>query len=85
MKVVIVALKDRATDTFGVPSFVPHLGGALRSFADEVNRKGEGNQLAAHPEDFDLFELGVYDDSKGSFEVLERPRQVAVGKDLVRS
>lgn len=87
MKLVIVAIKDRAIDAFGTPFFVAHLGGALRSFSDEVNRRDpEGkNQLAAHPEDFDLYEIGVYDDASAKFELLERPRQVAVGKDQVRS
>lgn len=87
MKLVIVAIRDRAVNAFGMPNFVPALGGAMRSFADEVNRKdSEGrNQLSAHPEDFDLFELGTYDDQEAVFELLERPRQVAVGKDLVRS
>lgn len=87
MKLVIVAIRDRAVDAFGMPNFVPALGAAMRSFADEVNRKDDQgrNQLNAHPEDFDLYELGVYDDSEASFDLLDRPRQVAIGKDLVRS
>lgn len=87
MKLVIVAIRDRAVNAFGTPFFVTHIGGALRSFQDEVNRKDvEGkNQLAHHPEDFDLYELGAYDDATGAFELLERPRQVAVGKDQVRA
>lgn len=87
MRLVIVAIRDRAVDAFGTPFFVPALGGALRSFADEVNRRDpEGkNQLAAHPEDFDLYELGSYNDGDAKFELLEKPRQVAIGKDQVRS
>lgn len=82
MRLIVVAIRDRAANVFGVPSFVPSLGSAVRSFSDEVNRPGENNVLNRHPEDFDLYELGVYDDNSGTFETLT-PRQVAVGKDLV--
>lgn len=85
MKLVIVAIRDRASNAFGRPNFVVALGQALRGFGDEINRKAEDNQLSQHPEDFDMYELGSYEDTDATFELLERPRQVAVGKDLVRS
>lgn len=81
----ICAVRDRAADCFGQPFFVPAIGGAIRSFGDEVNRKAEGNSLAAHPEDFDLYELGTFDDNTATFDLLKQPRQLAVGKDQVRS
>jgi len=81
----IVAMRDRAADVFAAPNFVASIGGAIRSFADEVNRKAEGNVLNAHPEDFDLFELGEYDDQSASFMLLDNPRQIAIGKDLKRA
>ena len=65
MKQVVVAVKDRAADAFGRPFFVQTQGVAIRSFMDEVNRQAEDNQLYQHPDDFDLFELGMYDDSTG--------------------
>lgn len=83
MRYKILAIRDRAIDSFGVPVFSASVGGAIRSFADEVNNPREGNQLHKHPEDFDLFALGEYDDATGEFDV-SRPQQVAVGKDLVR-
>lgn len=84
MKLHILAVRDRAADAFAAPMFVVSIGGAIRSFADEVNRRADGNQLSAHPEDFDLYEVGLYNDADASFELLERPRQIAVGKDLVK-
>jgi hypothetical protein len=80
----IVAIRDRAGDVFAQPIFVTNLGGALRSFADEINRKAENNQLNTHPEDFDLFEIGSYNDETAAIES-QMPRQLAVGKDLIRS
>lgn len=81
---VICAVRDRATVSFGQPIFVVALGEAHRSFVDEVNR--DGSPFNAHPEDYDLYELGTYDDGIGRIVMLpEGPRQVAIGKDLIRS
>lgn len=85
MKLHVLSVRDRAADVFGQPMFVPAVGVGVRSFVDELNRQGPDNVLSRHPEDFDLYELGTYDDNTGRFQQLDDgPRQVAVGKDLVR-
>lgn len=84
MNYVIVSVRDRAADVFTPPMFVPSLGVAMRSFSDEVNRADEKNMLYQHPEDFDLYQFGTYDDGVGKFDLLESPRQVCIGKDVVR-
>lgn len=84
MKMVLVAVRDRASDCFAQPMFVQSVGIAHRSFADEINREAQDNQLYKHPEDFDLYHMGFYDDNTGKFEQ-EEVRMIAVGKDLVRS
>jgi hypothetical protein len=82
----IFAVRDRAADVFGTPHFAVSTGAAIRSFTDEVNRDAPENTLARHPEDFDLYELGSFNDGDASFELVESPRQVAIGKDVkVRS
>ena len=78
----VFAVRDRATDQYGNPMFLVNAGQAIRSFSDEVNKNGDGNMLAAHPDDFDLYELGSFDCDTGLFSTVT-PRQVAVGKDLV--
>lgn len=78
----IVCVRDRAADAFGQPNFVASVGGSLRAFSDEVNRADEKNQLYHHSEDFEFYHLGTYDDSAAVFELYERPRLVAVAKDL---
>lgn len=83
MKYKVLAIRDRAIDAYGVPVFVASVGGAIRSFSDEVNRAADNNQFNKHPEDFDLFLLGEFDDADGSFDLRSRPEQVAIGKDLV--
>lgn len=81
MKLHILCIRDRAADVFGQPMFRPSIGAAIRGFADELNRAAQDNVMYQHPEDFDMYDLGVYDDGDGSF-VCPTPRQIAVGKDL---
>lgn len=83
MRYKIFAIRDRAADVFGQPMFMPSTGVAIRGFSDEVNRVADNNNLNKHPEDFDLYSLGEYDDETGEFSTT-RPTQVAVGKDVIR-
>jgi len=82
MKMTVVSIKDRAADAFGRPFFVPSVGVAIRSFQDEVNRASEDNQMFHHSDDFDLFELGVFDDANGMFELYDSPKLLTLGKQV---
>lgn len=83
-KSVVVAVFDSAVQAYGRPIFVPAIGVALRSFQDEVNRKDSENPVAAHPSDYELFNLGVFDDATGVFIGCEGgPVSLARAKDLV--
>lgn len=76
------AIRDSAIDAFGTPVFVVAPGAAVRAFSDEINRKDSA--YGAHPGDFELYLLGEFDDSTGSFNC-GSPRPLARGSDLVRS
>lgn len=82
MKKVILAVRDSAVRAFNNPFFVPTMEVGVRSFYDEVKRQGEDNQMARHPEDFELWCLGNYDDESGLFEQNEPVRLVARAKDV---
>jgi hypothetical protein len=82
MKLVLCSVKDRAADAYGRPMFVPSTGVAIRSFSDEINRSDADNQLYNHPDDFDLFEFGEFDDNTGSFELHEQPKLLSLGKQV---
>jgi len=82
MKLVLCSVKDRAADAYGRPMFVPSSGVAIRSFSDEVNRAADDNQLHNHPDDFDLYEFGVFDDNTGQFEIYELPKLLSLGKQV---
>lgn len=80
MKLLAFVIRDRAANVFDRPFFAIARGAAIRSFSDAVN--GGDPNFSKHPGDFDLFELGTYDDNTGLFET-GVPHQIAVGKDLV--
>jgi hypothetical protein len=82
MKMTVCSVRDRGAEAFGRPFFTPAIGVAIRSFQDEVNRKVEDSQIYNHPDDFDLYELGSFDDFSGMFDLLENPKLVATGKQL---
>ena len=44
----------------------------------------EKSTLAKHPEDFEVYELGWYGDGDAYFELLETPKQIAVGSNYTR-
>lgn len=83
MKRMIVAIRDRAAVTFGQPFLVVARGQAIRMFSDAINNSRDpDNAMFHHPEDFDLYELGEFEDSDGRITPNEIPVQIAVGKDL---
>lgn len=76
----VCAVRDRAVDSFGQPIFVRAIGEAMRSFMDELNR--EGSPMGAHPEDYDLYHIGDFDDQTGLLIACTPVKMLAVGKDV---
>jgi hypothetical protein len=81
----VVSVKDRAADVFNRPFFVPHRNVAVRDFTDEVNRNASDNQLNKHPDDFDLYLLGTFDDNAGTFDMEEQPVVLVRAKDVIQT
>lgn len=80
MKVHVVAIWDAAIQAYLRPFNTPALGGATRGFNDEINRKE--SEMAKHPEDYELHDLGTFDEESGKYEQPEPPRCIARGKDV---
>lgn len=82
MQFEIVAVRDIKTNSFSQPQFVPHQGQAIRAFGDQcMDIDNKQNLMAHHPEDFELYYLGQYNDTTGKFEQLPEPVQIAVGSN----
>ncbi|WNK13093.1 MAG: nonstructural protein [Microvirus sp.] len=82
MKIKVFSIRDRAIDTFAQPFYAASVGHAVRSFTDAVNRQDKDSNLFLHPDDFDLYLLGEFNDEYGSFSFREEgPEMVAVGKN----
>jgi hypothetical protein len=84
MHLFVVCVKDRAAEVFNRPFFVPHRNVAIRDFTDEVNRSAADNQLNKHPDDFDLYLLGEFNDNSGEFSI-STPQVLVRAKDVVQS
>lgn len=84
MKQLIVAVRDIKGNCYGPPHQVQHLGGAIRSFQDTCEGKQQNGDptIAQHPEDFELYQLGFYDDATG--EMINDKQQLAVGSNYKR-
>lgn len=83
MKLVVVAVRDSAVDAFMRPFFVPTVGVAIRSFRDEVTRAE--SEMFKHPSDYELFEIGEFDEDIGRFENLSAPRSLLRAVDCKES
>lgn len=84
MRLAVLAIRDRAANAFDRPMFFTSLGAAIRAFGDEINRKHDNNSMNKHPEDYDLYHLGEYNDEDAQFAQLPKPKQIAIGKDFHR-
>lgn len=81
MNLEVIALYDSKTNAYNLPQFVQSIGGAVRSFADEINRADANNVLFNHPGDFLLFHIGSWDDETCVVAMLDEYRIIAVGND----
>lgn len=54
----------------------------MRTFSDEVNRVSDDNLLHRHPEHYQLFYIGLFDDESGLFEPVP-PEFITAGLDVL--
>lgn len=64
MKLNIYAIYDVKISAYSQPYYSHTNGSALRAFADHVN--DPQSQPNKHPEDYQLFHLGTFDDQDGT-------------------
>lgn len=82
MRLYIFAVRDRMADVFGSPFMQASKNMAIRTFSDSVNAVGDtGGLISKHPDDFDLYQLGTWDDNTGLYST-GQPEQIAIGKEV---
>ncbi|WNK12477.1 MAG: nonstructural protein [Microvirus sp.] len=79
-KYAIVAIRDSAMDRFMPPAAMITTAQAIRGFIDEVNRQHPDNQIAKHPEDYELWMLATWDEESGLYQE-QHPTCIARAKD----
>jgi len=62
---IVCAVQDRKSELFAAPMLFINEADAVRNFADAVNREDSNSMLYLHPDDYDMFRIGIYDDSNG--------------------
>lgn len=77
---LMFAIRDSAAETFHPPFCARAVGQATRDFQTQINRADEQNPLYKHPEDFELYQVGTYEDRAGVIQVTE-PKLIMRGKD----
>jgi hypothetical protein len=82
MRYLVVSVYDRVAQLYAVPNFVLSKGSTIRAFADQINKPDENNQLYQHPDDFDLYYLGEFDDEQAVFSITMQPEVLARGAHL---
>lgn len=81
MKLAIIVIRDSAADVFSQPQFVASVGGFVRAFGDQIRKKEANDALGAHPQDFEAFHIGWYDDASADFEFFANRVSIARGAD----
>jgi hypothetical protein len=74
MKTKVYSIYDKAAFIYNRPFHAVNVGVALRSFRDVYEDKR--SDIAKHPEDFCLYEVGEYCDQTGDFFNLETNQKV---------
>ena len=76
---VLVALYDRATEAFAPIMTVHTRGEAIRSFRNECNNPQ--SPINQHPTDYELYQLGLYNEQTGEIEPCEPAEMIARAED----
>jgi len=71
MQMRVFSVFDSKAEIYGMPFFMPNIQMAKRAFADYAN--DATTNVGKHPEDYTLFELGLFDDNNGRLTAIGTP------------
>ncbi len=81
MQVKIFSVYDVKTAVYNVPMFAHNVGHAVRIFTDQV--KNPDSPYNAHPEDYQFFEVGSWDDHTGVVTGLAKPHLLTTASEVI--
>lgn len=81
MKRIVFAVRDIVSNLYAQPFCDVNNGSAIRGFREVIQRGDGTSQIGQHPEDYELFVLGSFDDESARFELLEIPERISRGAD----
>lgn len=73
----VFTIHDAKANAYLPPFFLPEEGMAVRTFGDCVNNPE--HSFGAHPEDYNLFVLGTWDDAIGKIDTYEMAKILGNG------
>ena len=79
MKTNCFSIYDEKSETYGVPFFMLNNQMALRAFAD-LGADPE-TTIGKHPEDYKLYQIGVFDDSTSKLTHTQPPEYLATARN----
>lgn len=83
MEMRVYSVFDSKAEAFLQPFFMQAKGQAIRGFTELANDKN--HQFGKFPEDYTLFELGIFDDQKGLIVSHQTPVSMGLAVEFVRS
>ena len=75
-KLMLYSVYDAKVKYFHNPMFMRNKGEAIRSWQEAAN--DDKSQICRHPSDFDLFEMGEFDDQTGSIQMHKTPESIGL-------
>ena len=82
-KTILFAVRDSKAGFYGVPFSKRSRGEAERDFVSL--RRDQQTKVAQFPEDYDLFEVGEYDELSGKITAYETPKHMMKAIDIAMS
>lgn len=79
MKRLVFAVRDRVAELYAAPFLETTIGSATRAFGDAT--QSPDNPASKHPDDFELWHLGTFEDCDASYDLLPKPKCVSLGSD----
>lgn len=77
----IFTIYDQKAKAYLPPFYLPERGMAERTFSDCVN--SNDHQFGAHPQDYTLFTIGLFDDSTAESTIYDAPVMLGNGVEYV--